>query len=150
MKHLVVIDTNVVLSALQSKNGKSFGLISKMGSGLFNFAISVPLILEYEEILKNHLDRNIFSESDIEDFIDYICSVGIRTKIFYLWRPYLRDPVDDHVLELAINAGINFNIKRTKNYNKNRYFFTKKKQTGYFFRCCYLACFFSVLSCKIT
>ena len=55
--------------------------------------------------LKNHLDRNIFSDSDIEDFIDYICSVGIKTKIFYLWRPYLRDPFDDHVLELAINAG---------------------------------------------
>lgn len=55
--------------------------------------------------LKNHLDRNIFSDSDIEDFIDYICSVGIRTKIFYLWRSYLRDPFDDHVLELSINAG---------------------------------------------
>ena len=55
--------------------------------------------------MKNHLDRNIFSDSDIEDYIDYICSVGIKTKIFYLWRPYLRDPLDDHVLELAINAG---------------------------------------------
>ena len=86
MKPLVVIDANVVLSALQSKNGKSFGLISQIGSGLFDFAISVPLVLEYEAILKNNLDRNIFSDSDIEDFIDYICSVGIRTKIFYLWR----------------------------------------------------------------
>ena len=64
IKRLVVIDTNVVLSALQSKNGKSFGLISKIGSGLFDFAISVPLILEYEAILKNHLDRNIFTDSD--------------------------------------------------------------------------------------
>lgn len=58
---------------------------------------------------------NIFSDSDIEDFIDYICSVGIKTKIFYLWRPYLRDPFDDHVLELAINAGaetiVTFNKK---------------------------------------
>ena len=115
MKHLVVIDPNVLLSALESKNGKSFELISKIGSDLFDFAISVPLILEYEALLKNHLDRNIFSDSDIEDFIDYICSVGIRTKIFYLWRPYLRDPFDDHVLELAINAGaktiITFNKK---------------------------------------
>ena len=64
MRRLVVIDTNVVLSALQSKNGKSFGLISKIGSGLFDFAISVPLVLEYEAILKNHLDRNIFSDYD--------------------------------------------------------------------------------------
>ena len=65
--------------------------------------------------LKNHLDRNIFSDSDIEDYIDYICSVGIKTKIFYFWRPYLQDPFDDHVLELAINAGaetiITFNKK---------------------------------------
>ena len=115
MKHLVVIDPNILLSALESKIGKSFELISKIGSDLFDFAISVPLILEYEALLKNHLDRNIFSDSDIEDFIDYICSVGIRTKIFYLWRPYLRDPFDDHVLELAINAGaktiITFNKK---------------------------------------
>lgn len=73
MKHHVVIDTNVVLSFLQSRKAKSFALISKIGSDLFDFAISVPLILEYEAILKNHLDRNIFSKSDIEDFIDYIC-----------------------------------------------------------------------------
>ena len=115
MKRLIVIDTNVVLSALQSKNGKSFALISKIGGVFFDFAISVPLVLEYEAILKNHLDRNIFTDSDIEDFIDYICNVGIRTKIFYLWRPYLRDPFDDHVLELAINAGaemiVTFNKK---------------------------------------
>ena len=115
MKHLVVIDTNVVLSALQSKNGKSFELISKIGRGLFEFAISVPLILEYEAILKNHLNRSIFSNSDIDDFIDYICTVGIKSRIFYLWRPFLRDPFDDHVLELAINAGaetiVTFNKK---------------------------------------
>ncbi len=115
MNRFIVIDTNVVLSALQSKNGKAFALISRIGSALFDFAISVPLVLEYEAVLKKHLDRNIFSDSDIEDFIDYICNIGIKTKIFYLWRPYLRDPFDDHVLELAINAGaetvVTFNKK---------------------------------------
>lgn len=115
MRRFIVIDTNVVLSALQSSKGKSFELISKIGSGLFDFAVSVPLILEYEAILKNHLNRNIFSDSDIDDFIDYICAVGVKTKIFYLWRPYLKDPFDDHVLELAINAGaesiVTFNKK---------------------------------------
>lgn len=115
MKRFIVIDTNVVLSALQSCKGKSFELISKIGNGLFDFAVSVPLVLEYEAILKNHLDRNVFSDSDIDDFIDYICAVGVKTKIFYLWRPYLKDPFDDHVLELAINAGaesiVTFNKK---------------------------------------
>lgn len=104
MKRLIVIDTNVILSALRSNKGKSFELISNIGNGVFDFAISVPLVLEYEAILKKYLDKNIFSNQDIEDFINYICAAGIKTKIFYLWRPFLKDPFDDHVLELAINA----------------------------------------------
>ena len=115
MKPRIVIDTNVILSALQSSKGKSFELISKIGNGVFDFAISVPLILEYEAILKNHLDRSVFSDSDIEDFVDYLCAVGIKTKIFYLWRPYLKDPFDDHVLEVTIHSNaqaiVTFNKK---------------------------------------
>lgn len=115
MKQVVVIDTNVILSALKSRNGKSFELVSKIGDGSFDFAISVPLVLEYEAVLKNMLDRNVFTDSDIEGFVDYLCLTGIKTKIFYLWRPYLKDPFDDHVLELAVNANartiVTFNIK---------------------------------------
>lgn len=114
MKNVIVIDTNVILSALKSRNGKSFELISLIGTGSFEFAISVPLILEYEAVLKKHLDRTIFTDDDIEAFLDYICSVGNKTRIFYLWRPFLRDPFDDHVLELAINA----NAKTIITFNK--------------------------------
>ena len=115
MSRMIVIDTNVILSALQSRLGKSFELVSKIGTGLFDFAVSVPLVLEYEAILKKHSDRTIFSDTDIESFIDYLCAAGTKTKIFYLWRPYLKDPFDDHVLEVAINANassiITFNKK---------------------------------------
>lgn len=115
MKHTIVIDTNVILSALKSSLGKSFELISKIGTDNFDFVISVPLVLEYESMLKKHLDKNIFTDSDIDDFIDYLCAAGIKTKIFYLWRPFLKDPFDDHVLEVAINANadiiVTFNKK---------------------------------------
>lgn len=104
MKQLIVIDTNVILSALQSNKGKSFELITKITKDIFDFAISVPLILEYEAVLKTKLDRTIFTDSDIEDLINYLCKVGIKTKLFYLWRPYLKDPFDDHVLEVAIQS----------------------------------------------
>jgi putative PIN family toxin of toxin-antitoxin system len=114
MKPIIVIDTNVILSALQSRNGKSFELISKIGTGVFDFAISVPLVLEYEAILKNHLDKNIFNDSDIDDFINYLCAVGIKTKIFYLWRPFLKDPFDDHILEVTIQS----NAKTIVTFNK--------------------------------
>ena len=84
MKQLIVIDTNVILSALQSNKGKSFELISKITEDVFDFAISVPLILEYEAVLKRKLDRTIYTDSDIEDFINYLCTVGIKSKLFYL------------------------------------------------------------------
>lgn len=34
--------------------------------------------------------------------IDYLCSIGNLWKIFYLWRPFLKDPKDDMILELAV------------------------------------------------
>ena len=114
MKQLIVIDTNVILSALQSNKGKSFELISKITEDVFDFAISVPLTLEYEAVLKRKLDRTIFTDSDIEDFINYLCKVGIKTKLFYLWRPYLKDPFDDHVLEVTIQS----NADTIVTYNK--------------------------------
>ena len=40
----------------------------------------------------------------IYEFIDYICSVGRGHEIFFLWRPFLPDPKDDMVLELALAA----------------------------------------------
>lgn len=76
---------------------------------------SVPLVLEYEEILINKLDKAIFSKIDIDDIINYICKAGIIVTVFYLWRPFLADPEDDHILELAVAANcshiVTFNKK---------------------------------------
>ena len=41
---------------------------------------------------------------DIDDILDYIFSVAKRRKVHYLWQPFLRDPKDDMVLELAVSA----------------------------------------------
>ena len=37
-------------------------------------------------------------------FLDYVVSVAHHQEIFFLWRPFLRDPKDDMVLELAVAA----------------------------------------------
>ena len=75
-----------------------------MGTGEFDIAVSVPLVLEYEDALLRHLPATTLSEADIRDVIDYVCSVALRQDIFFLWRPQLRDPGDDLVLELAVAA----------------------------------------------
>ena len=62
------------------------------------------------------------THSDIEDIIDYLCSVGEHRKIHFLWRPNLKDPSDDFVLELAVESECNYivthNIKNFKDIKK--------------------------------
>jgi len=101
----IVVDTNVLVSALRSSRGASFRLMMLLDSGKFELFISVPLILEYEYATKRLLGEINLTESDIDDVLDYICTVAVHQKIFFLWRPYLRDPEDDMILELALNSG---------------------------------------------
>ena len=104
MKPRVVIDTNVLISALRSRNGASFKLLTLLGRDKFVVSVSVPLVLEYEEAAKRHARKLKLSHSDIEDVLDYLCSVSEHRKIHFLWRPVLNDPSDDMVLELAVES----------------------------------------------
>lgn len=100
----IVIDTNVIIAGLRSRNGSAFRLLELVGSGQFNIHLSVPLVLEYEDVLLRQLPNLTIDASDIQNFIDFHCAVASHHQIFFLWRPYLRDPKDDMVLELAVKA----------------------------------------------
>lgn len=110
----IVIDTNVIVAGLRSTKGSAFPLLKLIGKGLFDINISVPLILEYHDVLLRQLPRLHLSKTDIEDLIDYYCHVGRQHKIFYLWRPVLRDPNDEMLLELAVKAQCDFIITFNK------------------------------------
>ena len=102
---MVVLDTNVPEAALRSRRGASFVLLSQVGTGRFEIALSVPLVFEYEEVLMRQagvMDRDPVA---VANLLDYLCAVGKRQPIFYLWRPCLPDARDDMVLELAVAAG---------------------------------------------
>ncbi len=106
----IVIDTNVFLSALRSRRGASFKLLSLIGSNHFEINLSVPLILEYEEVAKRYLNEILLSLQDIEDILDFLCDMAHQHEIYYLWRPDLKDPKDDLVLELAVKSGSQYII----------------------------------------
>jgi hypothetical protein len=40
----------------------------------------------------------------VDRLIAFHCAVATRHRIFFLWRPYLSDPKDDMILELAVKA----------------------------------------------
>ena len=98
----VVIDTNVFISSLRSRNGASFKVLSMIGTGRFHIAVSVPLVVEYESVARRHLPSISLTEQEIEDALDYVCHIAHRQRIFFLWRPFLPDPKDDMLLELAM------------------------------------------------
>lgn len=52
-----------------------------------------------------HLEEGSPERSVWNDILDFICGVARRQEVFFLWRPLLRDPKDDMVLELAVAAG---------------------------------------------
>ncbi len=115
----IVIDTNIFVSALKNDKGASFYLLSLIGKNEFETNVSVPLLMEYEAVADRFLGQTNLTASDLNDILDYICSVSNKHKINYLWRPFLRDPKDDFVLELAVKARsqyiITFNKKDFKN-----------------------------------
>lgn len=100
----IVLDTNVVVSALRARRGASFRLLSVVGKGRFEICVSVSLVLEYEDAVGRHRAENGLTSSQLGDVLDYLCSVAIRQEVFSLWRPALRDSKDDLVLELAVAA----------------------------------------------
>jgi putative PIN family toxin of toxin-antitoxin system len=95
----VVLDTNVLVSAFRSREGVAFRLISLLREGRFEISVSVPLVLEYEDVLLRATD---LTEEEALSVLRYLCSIAHRQKIFFLWRPNLPDPKDDMVLELAV------------------------------------------------
>lgn len=76
-----------------------------IGKTDFGIALSVPLVLEYEDIAKRMLGEIGLKAADVDDVIDYLCVAAHQQEIHFLWRPFLKDARDDHVLELAVEAG---------------------------------------------
>lgn len=111
----IVLDTNVFVAALRSRRGASFRLLSLVGtSSAFKTNLSVPLVLEYEDVAKRPGMVPALSVEEIDAVIDYLCTVSDKQEVFFLWRPHLKDPKDDMILELAVVAGadvVTFNVR---------------------------------------
>lgn len=99
----VVFDTNVLVAAARSQNGASYRLVSLLPSKTFELAISVPLYLEYLDVLQR--PENIPANETADDvlgFVRKLLGYSHKQSIYFSWRPSLIDPNDDFVLELAI------------------------------------------------
>jgi putative PIN family toxin of toxin-antitoxin system len=100
----IVLDTSVVVAGLRSSNGASRRWLTSVLRGHHTGLVSVPLILEYEAVLTRaaQLAAIGLAAEQVGRFLDGLCSVAEHVNIASIWRPMLRDPEDEMVLETAV------------------------------------------------
>jgi putative PIN family toxin of toxin-antitoxin system len=102
----LVLDTNVVVAGVRSRTGASNPLMVAGFRGRFVWCCSVPLFYEYEDVLNRAeflLDAGI-TRAEIGVFLTDLAGIVRPVDLSFLWRPQLRDPGDEMVLETAANG----------------------------------------------
>lgn len=113
----VVLDTDVVVAALRSPTGASAELVRMARAGHIRMAASVSLFMEYEAVCTRpeHVLASGLDLRQVGIFLDALASFTEPVAVHFLWRPQLRDPADELVLEAAVNASadalVSFNLR---------------------------------------
>lgn len=105
---MLVLDTNILVAALRSRNGASFELLRRVLTGDARIGVSVALALEYEEVLKRSTMREASWATwiELEEVLDGLLSVAVlAAPIHMTFRPLLSDPDDEMVLDCALKCG---------------------------------------------
>jgi len=112
-----VLDTDVVIAAMRSPTGASAAILRSVRSGEVTLLLSVALALEYEAVCQR-AERRVaagLTERQVDTFVSALIAMAEPVKSHFLWRPQLRDPTDEMVLEAAVNgradALVTFNLR---------------------------------------
>jgi len=102
----LVLDTAVIVAASRSDAGASRQLVLAALGKRFELILSVPLVLEYEAVLKRPAQLTALhgTVQEIDKLLDALISVAKPVYRSFFWRPLLRDADDDMVLETALSG----------------------------------------------
>lgn len=102
----LVLDTSVIVAAARSDAGASRQLLVAALQKQFDLLLSVPLVLEYEAVLKRpeQISASRATDQDIDKLLDALIAVASPVHRAFFWRPLLRDADDDMVLEAALSG----------------------------------------------
>lgn len=104
----VLLDTNVLVAGLVSARGASHALLQALPFRRLGMVASAAVWLEYESVLKREEVRQLhgFPVAQVDDFLSALAVWVEPVRLHYVWRPQLRDPGDELVLEAAVNARV--------------------------------------------
>jgi len=102
----VVLDTSVLVAGLRSRRGASNVLLALVAQRKVRPLVTTSLFLEYEEVLLRAEHRLVtgMNEAAVAGFLAAFASAATGVEVHFQWRPQLRDPADEMVLEAAING----------------------------------------------
>ena len=103
---MFVFDTNIVVAAFRSSAGASFRIMQGIVEGQIPGLVSVALMLEYEDVLSRDEQLQYFwrTQAEVEQVLNALALRLEPVATYYSWRPILKDPKDEHVLECALNG----------------------------------------------
>jgi putative PIN family toxin of toxin-antitoxin system len=113
----LVLDTDVIVAALRSPAGASAALLEAALDQRITMVASVALVLEYEAICirDEHLEAAGLRAEQAVVFLDALAALVQPVESYFVWRPQLRDPSDEMVLEAAVNGRadtiVTFNLR---------------------------------------
>ena len=101
-----MLDTSVVVSAFRSKTGASYRLLELFDEDRYRLVATPSLFEEYETVLSRPEQRAVhgLSSRQLEEALKEMASRIAPVKVHFQWKPQLRDPDDEMVLEAAING----------------------------------------------
>jgi uncharacterized protein len=104
---VVVIDTNIFVSALLGSGGASRAVLRHCLEGRLDPLMGTNLFAEYESLLAREtlFKSSALGPQEQEALLNAFLRTCRWTRIYYLWRPNLPDEADNHVVELAVAGG---------------------------------------------
>ena len=102
----VVLDTSVLVAALRSQLGASNRVLARVAQRRCIPLITTAVFLEYEAVLMRPEQRLAtgMNAQEVEGFLAALASAAEPVELNFLWRPQLRDPADELMLEAAVNG----------------------------------------------
>lgn len=105
-----VIDTNILLSALRSRNGASHEILSRLVKREFELIVGNTVLAEYDEILKREGPSFGIPVATVDRFLDALCAGSSYFSTSSFWKPALPDPDDEAFAQLALEAKVGYLI----------------------------------------
>jgi len=106
----VVLDTNVIVSALLSKDGAPARILLAVGERKILNYISEEILYEVKEVLSRQKITERTTDSGREGFVDMLDAISVHISPKRRLNVLTEDPADNKILECAVEADADYII----------------------------------------